>query len=81
MRLLPFQAAINAATRSLSVDLKPDNILAVSLHPGWIKTDMGGKQAPLTLEVGLTNSYHPPKWKFLSWFKHILSKVLDPNEA
>jgi len=47
------KAALNAVTRSLSLDLKPDNILAVSIHPGWIKTDMGGPQAPLALDIAI----------------------------
>ena len=45
-----FEAALNAATRSMCVDLKADGIMVVSLHPGWIKTDMGGPKAPLEVE-------------------------------
>lgn len=37
-------------SRSLSVDLKADNILAISLAPGWVQTDMGGKNATLKVE-------------------------------
>ncbi|XP_023339776.1 uncharacterized protein LOC111710011 [Eurytemora carolleeae] len=42
------KAGLNALTRSLSIDLKHQNISAVSIHPGWVKTDMGGNNAPLT---------------------------------
>lgn len=35
---------------SLSIDLKDDKILCVAMHPGWVKTDMGGSHAPLTVE-------------------------------
>lgn len=44
------KAAINMATKSLSVDLKNDGILVTCIHPGWVKTDMGGKNAPLDVD-------------------------------
>ena len=49
-----FQAALNAASKSMSVDLKKDNILVASMHPGWVKTDMGGKNADLDIETSIT---------------------------
>jgi len=33
------QAALNMVTKSMSVDLKQHGILAVVLHPGWVKTE------------------------------------------
>lgn len=44
------KAAMNSFTKSLSVDLKNDGIVSVALHPGWIKTDLGGPKAPLEVE-------------------------------
>jgi NAD(P)-dependent dehydrogenase (short-subunit alcohol dehydrogenase family) len=43
------KSGLNAATKSLSLDLKTDGIMAVSMHPGWVKTDMGGDKAPLEI--------------------------------
>lgn len=36
------KTALNALTRTLSVDLRGDRILVNSVCPGWVATDMGG---------------------------------------
>ncbi|XP_071446971.1 C-signal [Hetaerina americana] len=55
--LYPYRAsksALNAFTRSLSLEVKDDGIIALSLHPGWVKTDMGGPKAPLSAEESVS---------------------------
>ncbi|MGD9055735.1 MAG: SDR family oxidoreductase [Desulfobacterales bacterium] len=46
------KAALNAVTTLVAKDVRDVNILVNSVCPGWVRTDMGGEQAPLTAEQG-----------------------------
>ncbi|XP_075898786.1 C-signal-like [Nelusetta ayraudi] len=68
------KAGLNMLTRGMAVDLQSDGILCMVLHPGWVRTDMGGPEGQLTSEEssdgvlsvigGLTEKDHG---SFLDW--------------
>ena len=41
------KAALNAVAKSLALDLANDHIKVLAMHPGWLKTEMGGEDAPM----------------------------------
>ncbi|MBU7582097.1 MAG: SDR family oxidoreductase [Nostoc sp. TH1S01] len=47
------KTALNAVTRIFASELIGTNILVNSVCPGWVKTDMGGANAPRTPEQGV----------------------------
>ncbi len=48
------KSALNMVTVRTATELAGRNIAMVSVHPGWVQTDMGGPSASLTIEDSAT---------------------------
>ena len=46
------KTALNALTRVVAAEVGPANIKVNTMSPGWVKTDMGGMDAPRTVAEG-----------------------------
>ncbi len=44
------KAALNMLTRAMAAEYREEKIPVFALSPGWVKTDMGGSNAPLSVE-------------------------------
>ena len=47
--------AVNRLMRGLATELKPQGIPVLIVHPGWVKTEMGGDGAQLTSDESAAN--------------------------
>ncbi|USH05178.1 SDR family oxidoreductase [Grimontia kaedaensis] len=71
------KAAVNKVMQVLALELKAEGIIVCPVHPGWVKTDMGGDEADITVQesaegiVKLSQSLTMnDSGKFFTWEGH-----------
>jgi NAD(P)-dependent dehydrogenase (short-subunit alcohol dehydrogenase family) len=47
------KAAVNMAMRARAFDLRPRGVAVLVINPGWVRTDMGGPHAKMTVEASV----------------------------
>lgn len=49
------KAALNCVMRSFAIDVKEKGVKVMLIHPGWVKTAMGGPDALLDVQTSVTS--------------------------
>ncbi|MGC1182380.1 SDR family oxidoreductase [Legionella sp.] len=68
------KAALNCAMRSFAIDVEATGIHVMLIHPGWVKTDMGGPNALIDIQTSVTGMLNQAEQYFSKSHAEILHR-------
>lgn len=71
------KAALNSATIQLSAELAPEKIAVNAVCPGWVRTDLGGPHAPLSVKQGADS----PVWLALDAPRELTGQFISQRSV
>ena len=69
------KAALNCVMRSFAIDVKDKGIHVMLIHPGWVKTDMGGIDALVDVQTSVAGMLEQAEKHFSESHADVLTAV------
>ncbi len=68
------KAALNCVMRSFAIDVKAKGINVMLIHPGWVKTDMGGVDALIDVQTSVAGMIKQAEKQFAKSHADVLHR-------
>jgi NAD(P)-dependent dehydrogenase (short-subunit alcohol dehydrogenase family) len=68
------KAALNCAMRSFAIDVQGKGVHVMLMHPGWVKTDMGGPEALVDIKTSVTGMLQQAEQYFATSHAQVLRR-------
>jgi NAD(P)-dependent dehydrogenase (short-subunit alcohol dehydrogenase family) len=74
------KTSLNALTKVLAHEVSKEGIMVFSVDPGWVRTELGGEEAPYSIEEGIDTAVYlvtEERAKLMSGSFYFQRQVID----